>query len=136
MEGFTKHKVEEVRKAPEAQAMLGHTTDRNFLGMVHGGMISSCPVSANAVTNDHLIFGPDLTGVRGRTVWRLPESITTDYVQIPWVILEQHQFVTLAVDIMFGNGVPFLVSVTRGLNLVTAKFIPSSTAKQIAAGIT
>jgi len=31
---------------------------------------------------------------------------------------------------MFVNGVPFLVSVARGLNLVTAEFTPSRTAKQ------
>jgi hypothetical protein len=37
---------------------------------------------------------------------------------------------------MFVNGVPFLVSVARGLNLVTTKFTPSRTAKQLAAGIT
>ncbi len=67
---------------------------------------------------------------------RPPESVTTDYVQIPRAVLEQHQLVTLAVDIMFVNGVPFLVSVARGLNLVTAKFTPSGTAKQFAAGIT
>jgi len=42
----------------------------------------------------------------------------------------------LAVDIKFVNGVPFLVSVARGLNLVTAEFTPSGTAKQLAAGIT
>jgi hypothetical protein len=37
---------------------------------------------------------------------------------------------------MFVNGVPFLGSVARGLNLVTAKFAPSRTAKQLALGIT
>jgi hypothetical protein len=36
---------------------------------------------------------------------------------------------------MFVNGVPFLVSVSRGLNLVTAEFTPSCMAKQLAAGI-
>jgi len=49
MERFTKREVEEARKAREARAMLGHPTDRDFLGMVHGGMISNCPVTANAV---------------------------------------------------------------------------------------
>ncbi len=57
-------------------------------------------------------------------------------MQIPRVILEQQQLVTLAVDVMFVNGVPFLVSMARGLNLVTTKFTPSCTAKQLAAGIT
>jgi hypothetical protein len=136
MEGFTKREVEEAQKAREAQAMLGHPTNRDFLGMLRGGMISNCPVTANAVTNAHQIFGPDLAGVRGRMVRRPSESVTTDFVQIPWVILEWHQLVTLAVDVMFVNGVPFLVSVARGLNLVTAKFTPSRTEKQLAAGIT
>jgi hypothetical protein len=116
--------------------MLGHPTDCNFLGMVCGGMISNCPVTANAVMKAHQIFGPDLAGVRGRTVQRPPESGTTNYVQIPRAVLEQHQLVTLAVDVMFVNGVPFLVSVARGLNLVAAKFTPSGTAKQLAGGIT
>ena len=110
MEGFTKHEVEEARKAREAQAMLGHPTDHDFLGIVRCGMISNCPVTANTVNNVHQIFGPDLAGIRGRTVRRPPESVTTDYVQIPRAILERHQLVTLAVDVMFVNGVPFLVS--------------------------
>ncbi len=129
MEGLTRCKVEEARKACEAQAMLGHSTDRDFLGMVRGSTISNYPVTANAVTNAHQIFGPDLAGVRGRTLQRPPESVTTNYVQIPRAILEQHQLVTLAVDVMVVNRVPFLVSMARGLNLVTAEFMPSRTKK-------
>ncbi len=116
--------------------MLGHPTDRDFLGMVPGGMISNCSMTANAVTNAHQIFSPDLAGVSGRAVQRPPESVTTNYVQISRAILEQHQLVTLAVDVMFVNGLPFLVSVARGLNLVTAKFTPFRMAKQLAVGIT
>ena len=125
MEGFIKREVEEEQKAREAQAMLGHPTNRNFLGMVRGGMISNCPVTTNTVKNAYQIFGPDLAGIRGRTVRRPPESVTTDYVQIPRAILKQHQLVTLAVDVMFVNGVLFLVSATIRLNLVSAKFTPS-----------
>jgi hypothetical protein len=58
-----------------------------------------------------------------------------NHIQIPRALLERHQRVTLAVDFMFINGVPFLVSVSRGLNLVTAEYTPSCTAKQLAAGI-
>jgi hypothetical protein len=65
MEGYTQCKVEDARAAHEAQAMLGHPTNRDFLGMVRSGMISNCPVTPNAVQNAHRIFGPDLAGVRG-----------------------------------------------------------------------
>ncbi len=47
MEGYTQRKVEDARAARKAQAMLGHPTDRNFLGMVRSGMILNCPVTPN-----------------------------------------------------------------------------------------
>ena len=67
---------------------------------------------------------------------RPPDSVTTNYVQIPRVILKRHQLVMLAVDVMFVNGVPFLVSVARGLNLEMTKITPSCKAKQPVAAIT
>jgi hypothetical protein len=135
MEGYMQHEVKDARAARKAQAMLGHPIDRDFLGMVRSGMILNCPVTPSAVQNANHIFGPDLAGVRGRMVRRPPESVTTNYVQIPCVLLEQHQRVTLAVDGMFVNEVPFLVSMARGLNLVTAEHMPTRTAKQLVAGI-
>ena len=87
MEGYTAREVEDARAARVAQAMLGHPTDRDFLGMVRSNMIENCPVTESAVVNANRIFGPDLAGVRGRTVRRPPESVTTNHVQIPRVIL-------------------------------------------------
>jgi hypothetical protein len=74
-------------------------------------MIYNCSVTPTAVQNAHQIFDPDLAGIRGNTVRMPPDSVPTNYVQIPRVILEQHQLLTLAVDVMFVNGVPFLGSV-------------------------
>jgi len=36
-------------------------------------MISNCSITENAMKNANLIFGPDLTGVRGRRVRRSPK---------------------------------------------------------------
>ncbi len=84
MEGFTKQEVEEARAMRKAQAMVGHpTTDCDFLGMVRANMIPNCSITPTAVKNANVIFGPDLAGVRRRVVRRPPESVRTDYVQIP-----------------------------------------------------
>jgi hypothetical protein len=95
--------------------MLGHPTDRDFLGILSSGMITNCPVSPNTVLNANHIVGPNLAGVRGCTMRRPPESVTFNHVQISRALLEWHQRVTWVVDVMFVNGVPFLVSVSRGL---------------------
>jgi hypothetical protein len=115
--------------------MLGRLPNRDFLGMVHSGMITNCTWSPDAVINANRIIGPNLTGVRGHTVRRPPESVTTNHIRIPRALLERHQRVTLAVDVMFVNGVPFLVSISRGFNLVPAEYTPSCAAKRLAAGI-
>jgi len=135
MEGFTKREVEEAKAAREAQAMLGHPTDREILGMVRSNMINNCTVTDSAIQNANRIFGPDLAGVRGRTVRRPPDPVRVDYVRVLVSIVERFKVVTLTVDCMFVNGVPFLVSASRGLNLITIEYTPSRTAKHLAAGI-
>jgi hypothetical protein len=109
IEGYAQHEVEEAHATCEAQAMLGHPTNRDFLGMVCSGMIVNCPVASAAMLNANHIFGPNLAEVRGQTVRRPPESVMINHVQIPRALLEQHQGVVLAVDVMFVNGVAFLV---------------------------
>ncbi len=130
MEDFTKREIEEAKEACEAQGMLGHPTDRKFLGMVRVNMINNCDITETAVKNANTIFGPDLAGVRGRTVRRAPESLRIQYVQIPATILDWHWIVTLSVDCMFVNSLPFIVSASRGLNLLTAEYTPSRTKKE------
>ena len=135
MEGYTKREVKEACQSIDAQAMVGHPTDREFLKMVRSGTIVDCPVTPTAVLNSNRIFGPPPEGVRGRTVRTTPDSVVVDHVEIPRAILERHQRVILAIDVMFVNSVPFLVTVSRGLNLLTTEYTPSRTAKQLAAGI-
>jgi hypothetical protein len=103
MDGFTRREIDEARAAREAQGMMGHPTDRDFLGMVRANMITNCPVTVSAAQNANDIFGPDLAGVRGRTVRRPPEAAITDYVQLPRYILERFRVVVLTADVMFVN---------------------------------
>jgi hypothetical protein len=62
-------------------------------------------------------------------VRRPPKTVWTDYIQIPRTILKRYQLVVLTGDVMFVNGVPFLVSSASGLNLLTAEFLSVRTAK-------
>ncbi len=40
-----------------------------------------------------------------------------------------HKYVTLAMDVLFVNGLPFLVTLSRGISLATIEYLPSRTAK-------
>eukprot|EP00804_Cyclotella_cryptica_P006894 CCRYP_007059-RA/>CCRYP_007059-RA protein AED:0.47 eAED:-0.58 QI:0/-1/0/1/-1/1/1/0/231 len=135
-EGFTKEQVQQAIKARKLQAMLGSPTKADFKAMVRGKLMDDCPIDVSDLRNAHTIFGPDLAGLRGRTVRHRPERVTTDIVVIPRDFVQQHRFVTLTADIMFVNGVPFLVTRSRGIQLITVEFLPRRTAKIIGAKLT
>ena len=70
-------------------------------------------------------------------VWTLPQSGGTQFnadlnmllliMDIPHAPVDVNKQVTLVADIMFVNLVPFLVSVSRNIHLVTIEHTPSHT---------
>ncbi len=71
--------------------MIGCLLDRDYQGLMHEKLLTNCPVSVSDVQNAHQIFGPNLTGLRGKTVHQCPEHITLDYVAVPAEFLDHHQ---------------------------------------------
>jgi hypothetical protein len=103
--------------------------------MVSKCLIPNCPVTVKSFDESKSIFGPDLAGVRGRITRSKPAHVHVEYLTIPRSIVNGYQEVILSVDVMFVDEVPFLVSVSRGINLITAEFTPVLTAKNLAANI-
>jgi hypothetical protein len=99
--------------------------------MVSASMIRNCPVHPTDVTNVNVIFGPDLAGTRGKTVRTAPDRVETDYVVVPREFMKLHKYVTLVADVMFVNGIAFLVTMFRGIKFVTSEHVPTHTAKQL-----
>ncbi len=54
-----------------------------------------------------------------------------DYVDIPCAILDMHSGVTLVAGVMFVNGIPFLVSASCNINLITIEHAPYCTAAKL-----
>eukprot|EP00804_Cyclotella_cryptica_P005871 CCRYP_000147-RA/>CCRYP_000147-RA protein AED:0.12 eAED:0.13 QI:0/0/0/1/0/0/3/0/1214 len=135
-EGFSREQVLRAIKARKLQAMLGSPTRADFEGMVCGKLIADCPVDVVDLKNAHTIFGPDLAGIWGRTVRRRPERVTTDIVAVPQDFVQMHKFLVLTAGVMFVNGIPFLLTRSRGLQLITVEFLPRRMAKIIGAKLT
>ena len=111
--------------------MIANPTEREFSAMVREKLLANCPVTVQDVNNAHHIYGRDLANIRGKTTRRKPEHVQIDYVQIPRDFVKMHKYVTLAADVMFVNGLPFLVTSSRGISLVTIEYLPSRTAKRL-----
>ena len=116
MEGFTKHKVKEAHLACKAQVVLGHLSNREMTKLVSNASgITNLPFHALVVANANAVYGKDLGGGgRGKTVSGKQERAWEDgVITAPRNILSQIRSVTLAADVMFVNGTPFMVTISR-----------------------
>ena len=130
-EGHTKRNIAKAKEARRLQGMVGNPTDKEFKGMVCERLITNCPVTVQDVENANRIFGPDLANLRGKMIRSKPEHVRIEYVQIPWDFVELHKYVRLVANIMFVNGLPFLVTSLQGISLVTIEYLKLRTAKRL-----
>ena len=63
--------------------LLGFSSERGFGNMVHSNMIVKCPITFDDVKNAKLVFGPDVTLLKGKLARLKPASVVTEYVEIP-----------------------------------------------------
>ena len=135
-EGYTKRQVKKAILAREAQAMVAHPTDEKFKQMVSHEKLKNCNVRVEHITDAHAIFGHNLSRLKGGTVRRKPDRVDPEYTQIPRDFYRLHKFVTLLADVMFVNGIPFFITRSRDIKLITTEYIPSRTAKQLSSSLT
>ena len=122
---FTKDQVEGAILARKLQAMLAHLPDDKFKLMVSQGTAGNCDVKVTYVSNTTAIFGPYLPGLMVQTVREKPERVEPQCTHIPWVFYRLQNFVTLVADMMFVNSVPFMVTQSRDIHMLTAKALPN-----------
>jgi len=109
-EGYTKHKVLQAINTKRLQSMLGSPARADYEAMVHEKMTKDCPVNISELKNAHTIFGPDLTGLRGRAVRWKQEQIEIKIVFNSLRFLTAHKFIVMSADIMFVNRLSFLLT--------------------------
>ena len=65
-EGFTQREYEGDQEARRAMNLLGFLWERDFENMVRSSIIVNCHVKFSDVKNAKLIFGPDITSLKGK----------------------------------------------------------------------
>jgi hypothetical protein len=130
-EGYTKQEILQAKEARRGQAMLGNPSEKDYQGLVSGNIINNCPFSSSDVSNARAIFGTDLASVWGKTVRKKPAPVVGDYVAVLCTLIEANKVITLATDVFFVDGTPFLLTVGRRLKFVTAEHVPVRTATSL-----
>lgn len=114
------------KKAKEAriQNIIGRPPFRRFLQIVDERMLPDCPIRREDVIAAEKILGPNVGGLKGHTTRRAsPETHDVQVESVPPSIMEVHRNVILAMDLMFINRIPFLVTISKGLKFGTVTHI-------------
>ena len=98
-------------------------------------MIPNCNITRQDILWAKDIFGPNLGSVRGKTTRQPTQQVNLTWMKIPEDILEKYGEVTLEVDIMSSNKVPFMITTSRHIHFGTAELIRDKTKKTIMTSI-
>jgi hypothetical protein len=107
-------KVQNIMMFPNAHA---------YSRIVDSNQLANCPVKHSDIVAAERIFGPNLGGLKGKTVYHARTPVTGRIDGIPPNIRDRYQHVVLGVDIMFVNKIPFLITVARGLRIGTVEVL-------------
>lgn len=117
-EGYTKQEVERAILARKLKGRIGNPSEAQFKRQLsrrpaRNSLFSNCKISV-----------ADIDCMKGNMTRRKPMQAEYDGVSIPLSITDRFSSVVLVADVMFVCGMPFLVTISRGLKFVTAHYMP------------
>jgi hypothetical protein len=108
---FTLWQILQARKARELYEMVGRPSYNDFLAIVKNNLLLRDKTTPWDILHTEAIFGKDLGPLPGKVTKKYPNPVVIDYIHIPKDIMEYHQNVTLALDIMHIGGLLFLITI-------------------------
>ena len=122
--------------ARQIQVRIGRPSTKEFIRIVSENLMPNCPVTkADIVAAEH-IFGPEVGSLKGKTTRRAPHQVPRDIVaMLPEHVHARYRHVTLCVDVMFVNRIPFLVTISRHIRFGTVEPLQSRNQSAIIAAL-
>jgi hypothetical protein len=118
--------------ARKIQALIGRPSMKDYTRIVKGGLLPNCPISQEDIVAAEDIFGPEVGCLKGKTVRKkAPKVNETNRHGVPVSILSRYRDVTLCVDVMHINGIPFLVTISKHIHFGTVEAMKSKKTPEI-----
>lgn len=121
--------------AREIQKRIGRPSYKSYLKIVENNLLPNCPINRDDIIAAERIFGADVGTLKGKTVRRSVEHVEHAAVTIPASLMSQYRNVLIGGDIMFVNGLPFFVTISRNIKFCTAQLLPDQKEKTLVGAV-
>jgi hypothetical protein len=128
---YTDRDYTRAKLACKVQILMGHPELKDFLRDIDGNSIKNFPITHQDAVNTDTILGRDLGSIKGKTTHCKLERVPGNTMHLPKEILQQYRAITLCVDIMFINKIPFLLSISRNIKFITGTALNNRKEKSI-----
>ena len=117
---YTKRSYRQAQKARQLQNIIMRPSLKDMEEIVIDHL-KDCPVTKQDLRTAEHIFGANVGALKGKTTRETPSHVPTNINPVPDHILKLYRNVTLCVDIMFVNKIPFLITLSRNIKFVTVE---------------
>ena len=127
-ENLTKYTQRDINKAKDArkfQVIFNNISTPKLLNIVDTNQVRGLSITREDVKRAETIYGPNVYALKGKTTNRKVDHVVVPITRIPKEILKDYKNITLCIDVMFINGIKFLLTVSRNIDFVTAQYVPS-----------
>jgi len=103
--------------------VIGRPSTQDLINYVDKNLIPNCPVTRQDILRAEDIFGPNIGSVKGKTTYTTQKHVEVHLQDIPQEIMKKHGEIILAIDIMFINKIPFIMTTSCNIHFGTAELV-------------
>jgi hypothetical protein len=128
---YGKRELDRARLARKVPAMIGCPSTWQYIYLAKKKLLPNCPVTRRDIVNSECIVVPNVGIPKETTVDSSPFK-TNPKVSVTLIaIMKRYSKLIVAVDIMYVNTIPFLITALRGIKFGTSEALPSRKVKDI-----
>jgi hypothetical protein len=124
-QNFSKKDQARANRVRRFQHVAAHPSDETIIYSAMTNSIKNSPITKRDVKMAYDMLGRSKYGVQGKTVRRQPGAVIPESMPIPTTILNYYKDVSISVDVMHVNKVPFLVSISEHIHYGTISALDS-----------
>jgi len=125
-QGYSSRDVVRADFAKKVQEIIGRPSTNDFLSIISNNLLPNCKVTVQDIKMAEDIYGPNLGSLKGKMTRDTPSHVQIQQPDpIPITIMDRYHEVTLCIDIMYINNIPFLISISRHIKFGTAEKLPN-----------